>query len=284
MLNQEQKFNRFLVAEYLKYGSVDEAFKQNDYSLPISYANYQRILDQWGIIKAAGANSKLNEAIDFLYHLAEKEVPFEALYKKMPVSFRTSAVTLYRILSYVKEGLTRRVGTGLILSPFGNQRNILIAKDISRPRLELGKPYGAITIPMGFSRKRDSREDAILRILQQEVFTNLALAKKVPKIIPLAPKPFMFLDIADVRVEIFEIRLPQKWSSTRIYSSYKLQNYKFVDIDNLTPLKSLRIGVAEVVAGYTKYLEFKQRKLSFNPLQYKSSLNYHLAEIPEESL
>jgi len=279
----ENKFNKFLVEEYLKYGSVDEVFRKTEFNLPISYAGYQRVLDKWGIIKAAGAHSTLSEAVDFLYELAQHSISFESLYKKMPPSFRTSAVTLYRILSYVKEGITRRVATGLIITPFGNNRKILMARDISTPRLELGKPYGALTIPMGFSRKRDPRETAILRILQQEVFSNLAVGKKTPKIIPEVPKPFMFLDIADVRVEIFDIKLSKRWTGIKNFSSYKLQNFEFVDIDKLPTSRQLfRIGVSEAVEGYKKYLEIKRRNLSFNPLQYKSRLNYHLVEYPEE--
>ena len=279
----ERKFNEFLVKEYLKHGSVDEVIRQLEFNLPISYAGYQRVLDRWGIVKAAGAHSTLSEAVDFLYQLAQQSISFESLYKKMPLSFRTSAVTLYRILSYVKEGITRRVATGLIITPFGNNRKILMAKDISTPRLELGKPYGALTIPMGFSRKRDPRETAILRILQQEAFSNLAIGRKTPKIIPEAPKPFMFLDIADVRVEIFDIKLSKRWSSINNFSSYKLQEFEFVDIDKLPVSKKLfRVGVSEAVEGYKKYLEIKRRNLSFNPLQYKSRLNYHLVQYPEE--
>ncbi len=283
LFKNESKFNKFLVKEYLKYGSVDEVIRNTEFNLPISYAGYQRVLDKWGIIKAAGAHSKLSEAVDFLYQLAQESISFESLYKKMPLSFRTSAVTLYRILSYVKEGITRRVATGLVITPYGNQRKILMAKDVSTPRLELGKPYGALTIPMGFSRKRDPREIAILRILQQEVFSDLAIEKKTPKIVSETPKPFMFLDIADVRVEIFDIKLSKKWSSIRKFSSYKLQKFEFVDIDKLSTSKKLfRVGVTEAIEGYKKYLEIKRRNLSFNPLQYKSRLNYHLVEYPEE--
>jgi len=284
MTSREDKFNRLLISEYLKYGSVDEVFRKNKFDLPISYANYQRVLDKWGIVKAAGSQSKLSESVDFLYRLAQEKIPFDTLYNNMPPSFRTSAVTLYRILGYVKEGITRRVGTGLILTPYGNRKKILIAKDISIPRVDLGKPYGSLTIPMGFSRKRDLREEAILRILQSELFTDFAINKKMPKVIANNPKPFMYLDIADVRVEIFEIKLPRKWSNTKNFSSFKLENYKYRDINEVVGDKKLRIGIKEVIRGYVKYLDYQKRNLSFNPLQYRSSLNYRLAELPDEQI
>lgn len=279
----ERKFNEFLVSEYLKYGSVDEVYFRNDYHLPVSYAQFQRILDKWGIVKAAGPNSRLTEILSFLTSFAEKNISFESLYKSMPSSFRTSAVTIYRILSYIKEGITRRLATGLIMTPFGDNRRVLVGRDVSTTRLELGKPFGSITIPIGFSRKRDAREDAIRRILQQEVFTDLAIEKRMPEIIPATPKPFMFLDVADIRVEIFEIGLPQKWSNIKTFSSFKLQDFEFIEIDKIDSAKKLfRVGVTEAIEGYKKYLEFKKRNLSFNPLQYKSRLNYHFAEYPDD--
>ncbi len=281
LFTNEKKFNEFLVSEYLKYGSVDEVLRISRYNLPISAAHYHRLLDKWGIIKAAGPNSKMAEILDFLTRFAEENIPLEVLYKKMPPSFRTSAATMYRIVSYVKEGITRRIATGLVITPGSNKKMILVGDDVSTPRLTLGKPYGAISIPMGFSRKRDPREDAILRILQQEVFTKRAIKKDMPDLIPARPKPFMFLDIADVRVEIFHLKLSKKLSSSRSFSSYKLQNFRFIDKEKIIKCdrKRFRLGVVEAAKGYTKYLEIKRRNLEFNPLQYKSSLNYYLAEL-----
>ncbi|MGB6838907.1 MAG: hypothetical protein WBD86_00830 [Microgenomates group bacterium] len=283
---REKKFNEFLVSEYLKYGSVDEVLRRNNYDTPISYAQYQRVLDKWGIVKAAGPHSKLAEALDFLTRLAEENIPLEALYRRMPSSFRTSAATMYRILNYIKEGITRRIATGLIITPSSKKKKILVADDVSSPRMELGKPYGSISIPIGFSRKRDAREDAILRVLQQEVFAQKAIKQDLPDIIPERPKPFMFLDIADVRVEIFHLKLPKKISKIRNFSSYKLQNFRFIDTDKVIKNKRrvFRVGVVEAARGYEKYLEIKKRNLPFNPLQYKSQLNYYLSEVQSDYL
>jgi hypothetical protein len=280
LFTDEKRFSELLVSEYLKYGSVDEVLRINKYCLPISHAHYHRLLTKWGIIKAAGPNSKMAEILGFMTRFAEEKIPLEALYKKMPPSFMTSAATMYRIVSYVKEGITRRLATGLIITPASNKNKILVGDDVSTPRLALGKPYGSTSIPMGFSRKRDSREEAILRILQQEVFTKLAIKRTMPDIISSRPKPFMFLDIADVRVEIFHLKLPKKLSSKSSFSSFKLQNYRFLDKEKIIKgdKRKYRLGVKETAQGYEKYLKIKRRNLAFNPLQYKSSLNYYLAE------
>ena len=278
---KEKEFNKYLVREYFMCGSVDEVLRKHSYGLPISYANYQRILDKWGIVKAAGPNSKISEVLDFLTKLVEKNVPFEYLYKRMPPSFKTSAATIYRILGYVKEGVTRRIATGVIITSYSSRKKILVGEDISKPRMELGKPFGSISIPMGFSRKVDPREEAILRVLQQEVFTESAIEGGVPDIIPARPKPFMFLDIADVRVEVFHIRLPKRFSKLGGFSSFKLTGFKYLDIEDTKKLEKerqkFRVGVFEAIAGFRKCQGLLNRNLAFNPLQYKSSLNYFLA-------
>lgn len=272
----EKKFNEFLVTEYLKTGSVDEVLKKYKFDLPISYAGYQRVLDKWGIIKAAGPNNTLGEAFNLLTKIAYDNIPFERVYKKMPSSFRMSAATLYRILSYVKEGVTRRNATGLIITPNGKKNKVLLAKDVSIPRMDLGKKHGSITIPMGFSRKRDPREYAVKRILQQEVFTNLVISKKFPKkVLNEFIKPFLYLDIADVRVEIYHLELSQNLSKINNFSSFKLKNYKYVFIKDVLngKYKNLRVGVYEAIEGYNKYLNLKKRNLSINPLQGIAQVN-----------
>ena len=276
----EKAFNKWLVSEYFRHGSVDEALRKHKFDIPISYAQYQRVLDGWGVIKAAGPNSKLTESLDFFTKLAYENIPFDTLYTRMPSSFRTSAATLYRILSYIKEGVTRRMATALVMTVAGGGKKILVANDYSRPRSSFGKTYGSVSIPVSFSRLRDPRETAILRVLQQEVFTDLVIEKKIPDLVPFRPRPFMFLDIADVRVEVFNIRLPKKYSKISNFSSFKLKNYKFINADSLiekNTKRKLRIGVREAAEGYLKYLELKRRNLTPNPIYYKSQLNYQLS-------
>src|SRR3972149_4019713 len=99
---REAEFNRFIVSEYLRYGSVDEVFKHNDYKLPISYPGVQRLLDKWGIVKAAGPNTRLSGPPAFLSQLSNEKVPLETLYRNMPPSFKTSMGRLHRILTTVR--------------------------------------------------------------------------------------------------------------------------------------------------------------------------------------
>lgn len=272
-VGNETKFNKFLVEKYLELGSVDEVFKIYD-DLPISYAGYQRVLDRWKIVKAAGPNNTLGEALDFITSLVYKKIPFDKLYRNMPSSFKTSAASLYRILSYVKEGVTRRTATALVITPYNSDSKILVATDISSSRMELGKNHGNITIPMGFSRRRDPREDAILRLFQSEVFTKLTLEKKsLEKQVPTYAKPYMYLDIADVRVEVFHVKLSKKYSNLKNFSSFKLKNFKFESISSLIKNNNLRVGVKEAIEGYEKCQKLKKRKLPINPLQKTAVVN-----------
>jgi hypothetical protein len=281
-IEKERLFNAWLVSEYFRYGSVDEVFKIHRYAIPISYPSYQRLLDKWGVMKAAGPNSKLNEVLEFLTRLAEESIPLESLYRKMPPSFRTSVSTMHRILGYIKEGITRRVGTALVIVPKGDERQMLLGNDISTPRVELGKGFNSLSIPMGFSRKRDLREEAILRVLQQEVYMQDAVNRTLSKkLIPEFPRPFMLLDVVDVRVEVFLLKLGTKVLREKQFSSYKLKNHKFYAIDNILSedaIKSnLRAGVFEIARGYNRFLELSSKNFAMNPIHERSQLNRELA-------
>lgn len=282
-LSYIDRFNRLLIREYLKYGSVDEAVKRNHFDLPVSYAHYQRILDGYGVVKAAGPNNKLTEAIHFFESLAKDNIRPDQLYRKMPLSFQTSIKTLYRIYAYMKEGITRRVGVALVISPYDDPCRMLLAEDVSTPRLELGKTYGSLSLPMGYSRKRDSRKSAIKRILQNEVFTQKVVNRTFPdQLIADNFEPFMYLDIADVRVAAYRLILPKNLSSISSFSSFKLRNYHYRNLDELLTKKdglNLRTGVGEIARGYQKYLQFSRRNLKVNPLQVRSWLNRELATI-----
>jgi len=283
---KEKEFERGLVEDYFKFGTVESALRANDYNTPVSYANYQRILDKYQVIKAAGPNNKLTEAILFCEHFVKDNVKVDDLYRKMPLSFQTSAKTLYRIVSYMKEGVTRRVGVALVISPFDSPDKLLIAKDISIPRLELGKGYGSFTLPMGYARKRDGRKTNIDRILQSEVFTKLTISNEFPReLVDERVEPFMYLDIADVRVSVYSITLPKEFSKISNYSSYKVSSFKYLNIDGLLEeglRNKLRAGVVDIAKGYKKHLKLMNRNLKVNPLQEKSFLNKETAKVTLE--
>lgn len=280
---REELFNRFIVSEYLKYGSVDQIFSENDYNLPVSYPQVHRILNKWGIIKAAGPNSKLSEAICFMVLFTDKKIPVEKVYRSLPPSFKTSLSTIHRIMHNIKEGLIRRVGTALVITPENNKHAVLIGEDVSTPRLELGKPFGALSLPMGYSKQDEDGESSILRILQQEVFTNEAIAKNIPLgTIPSNPEPFMYLDIADVRVSVYHISLNEKYLSNG-FSSFKLRNHTFLDpisFSDRVIKNKLRSGIEEIGLGYLNFINGVTAKSSL----YKSQLNINISELALESL
>ena len=282
---REQKFLAHLVAEYLKYGSVDEVYRIHKYDLPISYPGFQRVLDKWGIVKAAGPNSKLSEALSFFVHLAEEQIPLETLYRRMPPSFQTSMGTLHRILSYIKEGVTRRVGAALVITPYRKSDFVLVGNDVSTPRVELGKPFGSVSLPMGFSRKRDTKQKAILRVLQQEVFAKQAIEQNMPmEVITENIDPFMYLDIADVRVSVYHLSLPKELSSSKNFSSFKLENHRFLSVGEIVNGDSghFRVGLIETILGYQRRLEMLDKNVIANPIFEVSSLNHELAALAYE--
>lgn len=281
---KEPEFSQFLVQEYFRFGSVDRVLRHYRFSLPVSPATYQRVLDKYGVIKTAGPNSRISETILFFEHLVKNATDIESVYKKMPLSFQTSLKTIYRIYSYVKQSLTRRVGVALVISPFNDSKKVLLARDISTPSLELGKRYGSLSLPMGYSRKRDARRTGVIRILQQEVFTNLVIKGNFPfDIVPSYLEPFMYLDIADVRVSVYSLTLTKSLSSPLFFSSFKLKDYKFYSINEILEGKlDLRAGVKEAVLGYNKYIKLLSRRLVANPFQEISNVNKRLATVTIE--
>lgn len=279
---REEAFNRFIISEYLKYGSVDEVFRRNDYNLPISYPGVQRLLDKWGIVKAAGPNTLLTEALIFLEELSLEQIPLERLYRRMPPSFKASMGTMHRILSYIRSETIRRVGTALMMTPQGNSNLILVGNDVSPiVRTDVGKPYGAVTFPMGYSKRIEGPETSILRVLQQEVFTLPTIERKAlaKSVIPDNPKPFMYLDIADVRVSVYQITLPKELSLTKSFSSFKIENHRFLDISELsTKRKGFRTGIVEIAQGYLRFLKAEEHL----PLHSTALVNRKLALLPLE--
>lgn len=283
---KEKLFNKFIVSEYLKYGSVDEVFSKNNYDLPISYPQVHRILDKWGIIKSVGPNSKLSEAICFMVLLSDKKIPLEKLYKSIPSSFKSSMSTMHRVLHNIKEGLIRRYGTALVITSGKDLKKVLVAEDISTPRLELGKTFGSISLPMSYSRNNEDPQKSILRILQQEVFTNNVIEQTFSKeLIPNNIKPFMFLDIVDVRVTVYHLSLDQKYLNTKNFSSYKLKNYKFINLYDLSEKNSrFRMGLPKIGLGYQRYLDRSKTIIEYKPLLFKSDINLELAQLALEYL
>ena len=280
---REALFNKRLISEYLKFGSVDEVYKVNDYDIPISYMGFQRLLDKWGIVKAAGPNTRLTEALIFLEELSLEKIPLERLYKKMPPNFKASMATMHRILSHVRQETIRRVGTALMVTPFNNPSLVLVGNDVSPiVRTDVGKPYGSITLPMGYSKRTESRITSILRVLQQEVFTLPTIEGQdtAPSVIPSHPKAFMYLDIADVRVAVFNLTLPFRLSDAKYFTSFKIENHRFMHLgEMIEKRRNFRTGIKEIALGYQKYLE--NRVYSSRPIFEKSILNQELAKVPE---
>jgi hypothetical protein len=220
--------------------------------------------------------------LTFMVLLSDHKIPLERLYKKLPPSFKTSVGTMHRILHNIKEGVVRRVGSALIITSKENKEMILVGDDISTPRLELGKPFGSVSLPMGYSKQDEKPKISIMRILQQEVFTQRAIDKTLSEdIVPNDIKPFMFIDVADVRVAVYHLSLPKGFSETSAFSSFKIENHRYMHYSEGLDAKNgyhLRTGIKEICLGYKNYLSGKQTK----PLILRSLINLDLEKVAPE--
>jgi len=274
---KEEEFNKKIIRDYLKYGSVDEVFRRNRYTLPTSHASFHRLLDKWGIVKAAGPNTRISEVVAFMEHLALEKIPLETLYRKLPPSFKTSKVTLHRVLSYVKKGVTRRGATALVITPEDDAFSVLTGNDVSTPRLEFGKPFGSVSLPMGFSKKTESSQTSIKRLLQREVFTDLTVEKQFPEeILSTVHTPFMHFHIADIKVSVFHLTLPEKLCAQT--TSQILKDLRFSPLEEVLKKTNLRAGITEIVNCYAKVLE--ENNPASLPVTETSPINLALALDP----
>lgn len=251
---REREIELEVVSSYLKYGSVDAVLAKSRFGLPYSVMSIYRLLDSYGVVKSASRNSRIDEALAFMTYLAQEKLPLERLYNRLPPSFETSAQTLHRILSHVKKGITRRAATALVISPETGPQNFLIAKDNSSSNLSLGKMVGNYTLPMTFSKKAESAGQSILRVLQQEVFSQSVLDRNFPyEIIPGSPKPIWQVEILDIRLSVYALQAKRQQLDK--LSSFRLSDYQFVNKVALENFKgNLRPGVWEIAEVYEKAL------------------------------
>ena len=291
------EFERFIVSEYLRYGSVDEILRANRFkNLGVSYPGIYHILKRWGVVRSLGrSNLPLTETLELLVRAIEGKIPIQTLYRGMPPSFRPRLATVHRVYNETKKLVKqeveikerkniRRVGTALVITPGWDSRQILVARDVSPARGDVGKPHGSLSLPMGFS-KMGEREKAILRVLQQEVFTGKFLEspaefnKKASGLID-GSEPFMFIDIADVRVAVYHLVLPPELSSPDNFSSFKLKGFKFVDAEELLhpdDVVLLRRGMKEIAQGYKEYGARLAEELEPQPFYVDSFFNQRVA-------
>lgn len=259
-------FEQYLVSEYFKHGSIDQVFKFHNYDIPISFAGYHRVLNKFEIVKSAGPNSKLSESLHLLSLLNTYKLPLERVYHHYaPQSIQVSTNTLHRILHHIRLGVTRRVGAALIISTQESPGRYLLAKDKSLKNDILGQK-GDWSLPMGFTREQDSHKTSIIRVLQQEVFTEQAITNRFPNL-KLPEKEIFTINIADIKVYVYLVLLPKKYPN---FSSFKLKKHQFLGISELNTNR-VRPGVIDILKNYEEH-KFNQN--------IESSLNLSLAYAP----
>ena len=277
-VNSPADFEKKLITEYLKFGSINKVFQKHQYNLPISFAGYDRLLSKFGVIKSAGPNSQLSESLYILRLFANYKIPLERIYHRhAPHSLQVSTNTLHRILHYTRLGLTRRQGAILIITSPSDSRKVLIGNDLSLSSASFMGSKGDLTLPMGHTKAGESVKDSITRILQNEVFSNTVINGNFPsKIVPHHLKPFLHIDLADICVSVYKLELPAIHPH---FSSFKLKNLNLVDISKID-FSITRPGVKDVLEAY-----LENKAISYSPdiPTIKSELNtkiYALAREP----
>ncbi|MBP7119375.1 hypothetical protein KBA63_04805 [Candidatus Woesebacteria bacterium] len=271
--------DRWFMNEYFKHGSVEAAVSNNDY-LPISIANFHKLIKRAGIIGSAGRHTSLPEVLHFFREAAlAPEMPLEALYRTMPTTFKTSMVTLHRIYNNIEREIVRRRGVALIISPEGDPNRILVGQETHGGNRY--KHAGDKTIPMGFAKKEteETTLESVLRILQQEVSVNKTIQgalryQQQSDIVQYLSNeqmdPFVQVTILDVRVDVYRLILPEEFLTD--LSSYKLYGFGFQTAQEIQLSDNLRPGVAEIVNIHDRgYLTSEEPVVSAINLSFLSS-------------
>lgn len=268
----QSDFEKFLITEYFKHGSINKVFSSHRFNLPISFAGYHRLLTKFGVIKSAGPNSRLSESLHILAKFSTFKIPLERVYHRFaPKSVQVSTNTLHRILHYTRLGLTRRQGTALLITLQNHPSEILTGFEKNTPLSSTGQK-GDLSLPMGHSKIGENPKDAIARVLQQEVFSDLVINSMFPwEIIPSHPKPVLFINITDIKVVVYHLELPAIFQ----FSSFKLNHLQYRNLTEISS-HSVRPGVEEICQ---KYLTSDTALESLVVPVFTSSLNLALAKV-----
>ncbi|KKQ01559.1 MAG: hypothetical protein US11_C0006G0001 [Candidatus Roizmanbacteria bacterium GW2011_GWA2_36_23] len=274
-----------LINFYLKYGSVEEAMKRESERVFVSQASYHRILDQFGIVKSAGRYDPFHETISFLMRMTLEKIPHAYLYNEMPYDFENSFLNLNLVIRAVRKGLVTKTGAALVITPEGSNNSVLIGEEISS-RSAYKKKVGDMTVPMGFAKQGEPLYFSLLRLLQQEVSNPLAVNGQLApygeiaqRIIEHEPNPFMYLDIADVRVAVCHLVLPEELCNANIISSHRLLNHRFMSgstIAGNSDNPRIRAGIPEIMETFVQ----TEGRPVFAPPVRISRLNNNLSRFP----
>lgn len=266
--------DEWFISLYLMYGSVEESFRSYPETLPISVANFHRLVKRYGLVKSAGRHVSLPETLHFFHQKAMSPgMPLERVYKQMPLSFQTSLSTLHRIYQYMEKKTVRRHAAALIITRAEDNTEILVGAEVFG-NSRYGKRTGDYSIPMSFSKADETNFNSVLRVLQQEVFSSIAQSGNLKPNSPTTQEliepnlePLFYFDIVDVRVKAFHLSIPSNMEEW--LRSYKLINHHFRSINDLSI--PLRAGVNEMVDIYSEYL---YSPYTVKPISYAvSSIN-----------
>ena len=250
--------DQWYIYQYLLYGSVEKALIANRWDVKISTAGYHRLVKKYGIIKSAGRReASLTELLQFFVEKAlEPSAGIETIYYQMPPSFQTSLATLHRTYHNLLKS-NHRLATGLVIHPYQQAGKILVGQEVSTKK-RYGKYRGDWSIPLTFSQEDETNSVSVLRVLQQEVLSDIALSGKLRLEAPLTQEiimpdiqPILNFYILDVCVRVYEVNLPQNLDN--YVAAAKLENLQFARIDSLDNLGEFRTGVLEMLENlYTE--------------------------------
>jgi hypothetical protein len=268
-----------LILRYLASSSIEEANQGLPVNERVTNGIYENLLKEWGIVKYVGPDKQYPEILYLLSESIFNGISIDKSYLKRPLSLEVTLDAVREVFDNIRDGRVLRTATALVLSPEGDPNKVVVGDDYSVPRAKVGKFLGSLTLPECFSKLTENLETSILRVLQREVFSDLA-AEKVPLLdkVRISHAPIGFVIVADVKVTCLRGTIPT--DLTGELSSPTILNLGCSHVEDVLALregKFIRAGLHETVAEYQRFLDSGS---SFVPRVVTSRLNREITQLP----
>ena len=248
------------IALYLMLGSSERVASQYKRQLNgLSTFGINNLLDCKGIVRQPRSLShrRIADSIDIVSGIASGNQTIASFLAQFDLTERP------RIDSFLRNVYRRMLvpgsrlhATTLRIFPEDDPDVFLVGRDFSPPKIPGLRKIGDFTPPAVFTDPRLSSRERIACVLQREVFSHFAikgeLSAQGPLIRELVPdengEPLLVHGIADVHVEIFDLKLPRRVVDSGQLNSVYLEQFKFMsEGEIMAQSERFRPGVVDVI-------------------------------------
>jgi hypothetical protein len=248
-----------LLRLFLKLGSVESVLESFP-NINVSYATYQRLISDRGIIKSPTGRPPVHigALTDFFQTMITENSTIERL-NKYPISgFVYGERSLYRVLKKIRTGVISHNATMILAHPQYRPDLLLTARDLCINSVDVEHSR---TAPMTYSTKKEDPYFSLLRVVQQEMLSEMTINGELNvskasthRFLKNALNPKFYVDVLDVRVGVHILEIPtqllSRISSERLDSMHFESLYTVAQSDPVT--SEYRAGVVDAARKHVE--------------------------------